>query len=29
VSRRDLETAMKGHVLGTATLIGTYEKEEG
>jgi hypothetical protein len=29
VSRRDLEAAMKGHVLATATLIGTYAKEEG
>jgi Raf kinase inhibitor-like YbhB/YbcL family protein len=29
VSRSDLETAMKGHVLGTATLMGTYAREEG
>lgn len=25
-SRHDLEAAMKGHVLGTATLMGTYAK---
>lgn len=25
-SRRDVEAAMKGHVLGTAALMGTYEK---
>lgn len=25
-SRHDLEAAMKGHVVGTATLVGTYAK---
>jgi Raf kinase inhibitor-like YbhB/YbcL family protein len=25
-SRREVEAAMKGHVLGTASLVGTYEK---
>ena len=26
-SKRDLEKAMKGHVLASAELVGTYEKE--
>jgi len=25
-SKQDLENAMMGHILGTATLVGTYEK---
>ncbi|HSO40657.1 MAG TPA: YbhB/YbcL family Raf kinase inhibitor-like protein [Labilithrix sp.] len=28
VSKRELESAFMGHVLATATLIGTYRKRE-
>lgn len=29
VGKRDLESAMAGHVLGSAELVGTYEKRGG
>jgi Raf kinase inhibitor-like YbhB/YbcL family protein len=29
VSKADLENAMTAHVLGTATLVGTYQKKKG